>query len=197
MVPDRLSAERVAALLGPRLDAHRRFPGDERKGLLPAGVLVPLLEGEHGAELLYIRRSDELPDHSGQVSFPGGVHEAGDADLFATALRESEEEVGVAPETVRCLGALSPVSTLEKYCIHPFLSLWPDRNYAPASPREVQRVFRVPLARLLDPASQHEVEVDVDRHRLFVPAFLHDGEVIWGATRRITLDLLSRLQAAL
>lgn len=198
MSPEIISARRVAELLHPVLSGEDRIPaGQPEGGLYQSAVLVPLIDGADGAELLYIRRSDELPDHSGQVSFPGGIWEPQDSNLFDTASRESAEEVGVDPKAVKRIGALATVTTLEKYLIQPYLSIWPDARYEPTSPREVLRVFRVPLAWLLAPDAESEVEVGVARQRLIVPAFLHDNEVIWGATRRITLDLLRRLRAAL
>ncbi len=156
------------------------------------------MPGDSGvAALLFMRRASGLPDHAGQVAFPGGVREPDDANLFETAVRESDEEVGADPARVECLGALASVSTLEKYWIQPFVSVWPAGNYRPRSTEEVAHVFNVPLDWLLTADPSTEVEVDVPGARLRVPAFLFEGEVIWGATRRITLDLLARLRAAL
>jgi 8-oxo-dGTP pyrophosphatase MutT (NUDIX family) len=192
---ERLDVERVASLLAPRCTRPETAPA--RAGLVDSAVLVPLLPVAGEAGLLFIRRAGHLSDHAGQVSFPGGLREPGDASLYATALRESVEEVGVDADAARRIGALPPVTTLEKYRIHPFLGVWPEAAYGPASPVEVARVFTVPLAALLDPASEAMVEVSVGDRDLQVPAFLCEGEIIWGATRRITLDLLARLRGAL
>ncbi|MBN2171984.1 MAG: CoA pyrophosphatase [Candidatus Krumholzibacteriota bacterium] len=191
-----LRAEDVAALMARRLPPAGPPAGDD--GILPAAVLVPLLPVAGEAALLFTRRTRTLPDHKGQVSFPGGVREAGDSDLLATALRESAEEVGVDPARVRPLGALAPVVTwMEKYRVQPFLSLWPPGPYAPASPGEVARVFTVPLAALLPPAALRQAAVEFEGRRIETPAFLAEGEVIWGTTRRITQDLLARLRSGL
>jgi 8-oxo-dGTP pyrophosphatase MutT (NUDIX family) len=197
MASESLTVERVGNLLASRLE--RGEEPSPAPHLVSSAVLLPLLPGDDAleAELLFIRRAGGLPDHAGQVSFPGGVQEAGDVSLYATALRESEEEVGVDSASVECVGALAPVSTLEKYWIQPFLSIWPAGEYRSASPEEVAHVFRVPLAWLLAADESVEVEVEVPGARLRVPAYIYDGEVIWGATRRITLDLLTRLRAAL
>ena len=113
MKPRSLSARRLAELLRPRLEAEAPAGGEEAAGSLrPAAVLVPLIDTGGDAELLYIRRTEDLPDHSGQVSFPGGLWESGDADLFDTARREAMEEVGVDPGAVERLGPLAPVTTL-------------------------------------------------------------------------------------
>lgn len=191
-----LDAGDVADLMVRRLPPCGPPAGDD--GILPAAVLVPLLSVVGVASLLFTRRTRTLPDHKGQVSFPGGTREAGDRDLLATALRESVEEVGVDPTRVRPLGALAPVVTwMEKYRVQPFLSLWPEGSYAPASPDEVARVFTVPLAALLPPEALRPAAVTFGGRRLETPAFVAEGEVIWGTTRRITQDLLSRLRPVL
>lgn len=183
-------AARLVGLLDPAAGDLPAGPG-----LVDAAVLVPLLDAAgDGPALLFMRRARDLPDHAGQVAFPGGVRELKDDTLRDTALREASEEVTVAPGAVRLLGPLPRVSTLAKYSIQPFLSLWPPGRYAVASPAEVERVFQVPLAWLAAPASSEETEIALpgDR-RLRVPAWLWEGEVIWGATRRITLTLLDLL----
>ncbi|MBM4118693.1 CoA pyrophosphatase [bacterium] len=191
--PDARSARALALSLRPQLPREGAQP---EAGLLDAAVLVPLLDGGAGPALLFLRRAQDLPDHAGQVAFPGGLREAGDGSLAAAALREAAEEVAIDPARIELYGALSCVSTLAKYSIQPFLSLWPPGEYRAASPGEVARVFQVPLAWLADPASSSEVEIDLPGRRLRAPAWCWDEEVIWGATRRITLDLLQRLAAA-
>ncbi len=183
-------AARLADAKGPRLDF------DERKGLRSAAVLLPLVETEDGASLLFTRRSDQLPHHRGQVAFPGGMREEGDAGPYATALRESVEEVGVVAEAVRFVASLAPTETLREFRILPFLSLWPSGDYLPRSPEEVERVFTVPLSWLLEPGSQRQIILEEGGHRLSVPAFSIDGEIIWGATFRMTQDFLKRLRKA-
>ncbi len=170
---------------------------DLRGGLRPAAVLLPLLDTADGPSLLYTRRSSSLPHHRGQVAFPGGIREDGDAGPYHTALREAEEEVGVAPSTVRYLARLRPTETLREFRILPFLSLWPEGVYRPNSEEEVDRVFTVPLAWLMVPNSQRQVIVEEGHLRLSVPAFPYEGEIIWGATFRMTQDFLERLRKAL
>jgi len=192
--PESRVARALAAALRKGLAGSDAEPAGP--GLLDAAVLVPLLDLAGRPALLYLRRALDLPDHGGQVAFPGGLREPGDRDLAATALREAAEEVAVDPARIEVLGALPRVSTLAKYSIQPFLSLWPPGSYAPASPGEVDRVFQVPLAWLADPTSSREVEIALPARRLCAPAWCWEGEIIWGATRRITLELLQRLAAS-
>jgi 8-oxo-dGTP pyrophosphatase MutT (NUDIX family) len=187
------TAAGLAARLRPALGEAPSGEGSD--SLKPAAVMVPLLDVDGRAALLFLRRTVLLPDHGGQVAFPGGMHDPADADLYATALREAAEEVAVDPAAITRVGALEPVTTLAKYRIQPYLSLWPAGPYAIASPSEVARIFTVPLAWLADPAHTRECEVAARGQRLRVPAWSWQGEIIWGATRRITLDLLARVVA--
>jgi 8-oxo-dGTP pyrophosphatase MutT (NUDIX family) len=189
----RFDARELADLLAPRLIADDG-PEERDSTLTPSAVLVPLLDSDAGPALLFTRRSQSLPDHAGQIAFPGGVHDAGDASLRATALREAGEEVDVDPNRIEILGALDRISTLAKYRIQPFLALWPAGDYGPGSPDEVERVFQVPLDWLADSANESRVRIDLPGRRLSVPAWVWEGEVIWGATRFITTDLLARLR---
>ncbi len=84
-------------------------------GLVPAGVLAPVFEAEAGLSLLFTQRTMHLKDHQGQISFPGGVRDPGDHNLLATALRETEEEIGLPPEKAEILGDLTPVATSTGY----------------------------------------------------------------------------------
>ncbi len=183
--------------LATRLVPHLA-PGDgileTNPSLTPSAVLVPLLDGKAGPALLFTRRSRRLPDHAGQIAFPGGVLDTVDETLRATALREAGEEVDVDPDRIEILGALNRISTLAKYHIQPFLALWPSGEYGSGSPEEVEHVFQVPLAWLADPRNERRVSVDLPGRSLTVPAWVWEGEVIWGATRFITADLLSRLR---
>jgi 8-oxo-dGTP pyrophosphatase MutT (NUDIX family) len=157
-----------------------------------AAVLVPLFAADGETRLLFTRRASGLPHHQGQVSFPGGRHDTDvDADLGATALREAHEEIGLAPADVRILGALDDIETVTtRFVITPFVGVvpWPY-EYRP-SPREVDAIFTVPLRALLAPdAIRHEVW-DFGGRAVPIETYPVDGHVIWGATQRITRNLL-------
>jgi 8-oxo-dGTP pyrophosphatase MutT (NUDIX family) len=171
-----------------------RLPG--REGVAtPAAVLVPLVNRPQGLQVLLTRRSEGLPDHPGQISFPGGRVERDDASLAAAALRETVEEVGLAPERVSVLGHLSDYETVTGFRVTPVVG-WVEPPFSVApDPVEVADVFEVPLAFLLDPANQQ-------RHFRMLGALRRDfwaipyGErYIWGATAAMLLILDRTLRA--
>jgi 8-oxo-dGTP pyrophosphatase MutT (NUDIX family) len=175
-------------------------PPTETPPGIAAAVLVPLFERDGDLHLLYTKRSEALPHHRGQVSFPGGRH-VSDADpsLLATALRETEEEIGVAPAHVEVLGALAPIHTMSSnFLISPFVGVIPHPYDFRPNPREVSEIFSVPIDVLLDPSTAAEEEWTFGGHTLPIATYRHGAHVIWGATHCITttfLDLLRGVRA--
>ena len=165
---------------------------------IAAAVLVPLYASEGSLHVLYTKRSETLPHHRGQISFPGGRHVA-DADptMLATALRETEEEIGVATGDVEVLGALPPIHTFaSNFLISPFVGVIPHPYEFRPNPHEVSEIFSVTLDVLLDPATATEEDWIADDGRtLRVAAYRHGPHMIWGATHRITTTLLELVQA--
>lgn len=160
-----------------------------------AAVLVPLLDIDGEPHLLYTRRSASLPHHQGQIAFPGGTVDATDPDLRHTALREAEEEIGLAPARVRILGALDDLETMaSRFLITPYVGLVaPPYEWRP-SPHEVDCVFTVSLDRLRHPDNRRTELWDFDGTQVPIDLFHIDGHVIWGATHRITRNLLQLLE---
>lgn len=124
--------------------------------LRPAAVLIALLPRPDGLQLLLTQRRDDLPTHAGQISFPGGGRDARDADALHTALREAEEEIGLAPALVEPLGTMPDYTTITGYAVTPVVALVAPEARLRADPREVAEIFEVPLAFLMDP-SHHEL----------------------------------------
>ena len=160
-------------------------------GKTVAAVLVPLLEIDGAPHLLYTRRAADLAHHQGQIAFPGGTVEAGDRDLCATALRESEEEIGLAPEQVDVLGVLDDIETRSsRFVITPVVGVvHPPYLWRP-SPAEVDCIFTVSLDVLRHPATQRTEQWEFEGRQVPIDLFDVDGHVIWGATQRITRSLL-------
>jgi 8-oxo-dGTP pyrophosphatase MutT (NUDIX family) len=187
---------RLAAAPPPGL---RRGDHDLNPDLLPdrpltrAAVLVPLVERPGGLTVLLTRRSDHLQDHAGQISFPGGRVEPGDADALATALREAEEEIGLARALVTPIGRLDTYVTRTGFEVTPVVGLVaPPSSLAP-DPFEVAEVFEVPLAFILDPASrQRHSRVYAGKTRHF-HVFPWGDHYIWGATAGMLVNLADLL----
>ncbi|MED5618618.1 CoA pyrophosphatase [Ideonella sp. BN130291] len=184
----------------PEIVVERRFT--ERKQA-HASVLVPIVLREELTVLL-TQRTDHLTDHAGQISFPGGRAEPYDADAVATALREAQEEIGLAPEHVDVLGSLPTYTTGTGFIVTPVIGLvQPDRALQP-DPFEVAEVFEVPLAFLMNPANhrRHAIELGgVQREFLSMPWDTVDEQgtarryFIWGATAAMLRNLYRFLSA--
>jgi 8-oxo-dGTP pyrophosphatase MutT (NUDIX family) len=165
-----------------------RLPGREGEPRL-AAVLVPLVNRPEGLQLLLTQRSADLPDHPGQISFPGGRVEPGDSSLAAAALRETAEEVGLPRDRVSVLGHLSEYETVTGYRITPVVG-WvePPFTLAP-DPVEVADVFEVPLGFILDPANQQRHFRMLGERRRDFWAIPYGERYIWGATAAMLMML--------
>lgn len=185
-------ADPLSVVMPPELASwpeplRRRLARD----LKAAGVLIPIIERRDGCTVLFTRRSPHLRYHAGQVSFPGGRMEPGDADILATALRETREEVGIEPASVEIAGFLPPLPTVSGYAVTPIVGFVTGGTPIVADPTEVERVFEVPLDFLLDPVNRRCAERDVYGERVTVSEYRYAAEHIWGATASI-LAMLSR-----
>jgi 8-oxo-dGTP pyrophosphatase MutT (NUDIX family) len=168
--------------------------------LTPAAVLVPFVLGAAPGVLL-TKRTAHLSSHAGQVSFPGGRIDPGDASAEAAALREAEEEIGLDPARVELLGRLPPYVTGTGFRITPVLGLLPpgvplDRLGLRPSAAEVESVFELSLSVLLDPAAPQRRRAQLrGRWREFW-VWPHPEHYIWGATAGILVNLAARLRGA-
>jgi 8-oxo-dGTP pyrophosphatase MutT (NUDIX family) len=164
----------------------------EVRGRTEAAVLVPLYVQDGELHAVFTKRRDDLRRHAGEISFPGGRYDEGEADLTATALREAEEEIGLPPDAVEILGALQPTPTIATgYAVYPFVGMIePGRKWT-LSAREVAQVIELSLA---------ELTAGYGRRRLIrrglpirTDTYLVGDQLIWGATARILADLLERI----
>jgi 8-oxo-dGTP pyrophosphatase MutT (NUDIX family) len=160
-------------------------------GSRPASILIPILASTDEPRLVLTRRSDQLSRHAGEISFPGGLIDDGE-DAASAALREAEEELGLAPQDVELLGAFEPVHThVSGVLIVPFVGLlWRDPRFTPNA-AEIAEVLEYPLSELVARAATRDFQQEGRWYT--TDLFDMDGNVIWGATARILrmfLDLL-------
>jgi 8-oxo-dGTP pyrophosphatase MutT (NUDIX family) len=155
----------------------------------PAAVLVPLVRREAGITVLLTQRTDDMPSHAGQIAFPGGRRHADDVDAVATALRETEEEVGLARHFVDVIGPVDLYRTGTGYEITPIVGIVAPGFTTRADPREVADVFEVPLAHFLDERN-HRIDSRVwqGRERRYY-AMPYGERYIWGATAGMLKNL--------
>ncbi|MFL5320140.1 MAG: NUDIX hydrolase [Myxococcaceae bacterium] len=154
-------------------------------------MLAPLFIENGVPHLIFTKRPLTLRQHAGQISFPGGGRDESDATPLHTALRETEEELGIPPESVDVLGSLDELPTITRFRIRPFVGVVPAGLSLRPNPDEVAEVLKVPLPALLDPSKvRHET-----REVPFLPGpevidYYDLGQhVIWGATARILRNL--------
>lgn len=164
----------------------RRITDEERE----AAVVVPVVYRAGEPHLLFTKRADDLSDHPGQMSFPGGGRETYDADIYATALREAREEIGLLSSEAEFVGQLDDIRTVTAFSITPFVVEIPDRAYEPDD-REVAEIAVLPLAGLVD-ESNHELERREHPHygEIAIHYFHVGGYTVWGATGRIVVQFL-------
>jgi 8-oxo-dGTP pyrophosphatase MutT (NUDIX family) len=167
--------------------------GMSANGTVEAAVLVPIYGWPERPGLVFTERRADLRRHAGEISFPGGRRDEADESLAVTALRETEEEVGLPREAVQLAGALPPFGTfVTNYKVHPIVGLIPDGFEFIASPTEVQTVLSFSLEALRESFAMRRLV----RRGLPIrtPTYELEGSLIWGATARILGELLSRLQ---
>ena len=158
----------------------------------PAAVLMGIREGVQPRLVLTVR-TDNLHAHAGQVAFPGGRSDPEDSSAVATALRESEEEIGLDRSLVTPLGYLDCFETISGFCVTPVVARIASGARLYPSPGEVAEVFEVPLAFLLDPANLRRYTMEFRGHQRPMVEFVHAGHRIWGATAAMLCNLLERM----
>jgi 8-oxo-dGTP pyrophosphatase MutT (NUDIX family) len=161
--------------------------------LKPAGVLIPIIERRAELSVLLTQRSAELKHHAGQVSFPGGRMEEHDISVAATALRETQEEVGIDAQHISVLGYLQTMPTVTGYAVTPVVGMVSADAELVVDPTEVEYTFEVPLSFLLDESNDVRTEWDAHDRKVPMVEFQWEGERIWGATAFMIISFRKKI----
>lgn len=158
----------------------------------PAAILILVYDRDGETHVVFTERTHQVEHHKGQISFPGGASDEGDDCLETTALRETEEEIGVRPEDVDLVGQLDEMLTISNFRVTPFVGIL-KTNFEyefVANNHEVAQVVQVPLPHLMD---DRNMELELRKHKgkqVLVPAYTYEGNRIWGATARMLRQFL-------
>jgi len=161
-----------------------------------AAVLIPILVAEEVWQLLFIRRTENLVEHSGQVAFPGGSLESQDSSIEIAAMREAREEIGLQPPDIHILGKLEPIWTITNYLVTPVVGSIPWPYPLVLESREVSRVFTIPLWWLAEPKNYQIVMRDLPAPLPRITTIYYkpyDNEILWGVSAKITQNLIQTL----
>jgi 8-oxo-dGTP pyrophosphatase MutT (NUDIX family) len=178
------------------LAAYAPQPSDDDRPLAPAAVLVLIYEHAGDYHVVFQKRTDQVRDHKGQISFPGGASDPGDESLLFTALRETQEEIGVRPEDVDVLGELDEMVTVSNYRVTPFVGWLSHYPYEwQFSDEEVAYLLEVPLSHLLNPATLVPDRRTINGRDYVFASYEFGEDLIWGATARMLGNFLDICQA--
>jgi 8-oxo-dGTP pyrophosphatase MutT (NUDIX family) len=170
------------------LAAHERVP--MAPGPVPAAVLLPLFLKDGSYHILFTKRTEQLNHHRGEISFPGGVCHPDDADTLQTALRETWEEVGIAPTAVEVLGMLDDFYSIHNYLVTPYVGVFPAGYRLRINPEEIDRVIEVPLTHLLRPEIFRAEDWNWRGREHPVYFYRYGNDEIWGLTAAILKQFL-------
>ena len=173
------------------LDQLSLKQSDPKSDLPKAAVLIALTD-EENPEVIYTLRSNKVSSHQGEVSFPGGMQEESDTSLIITALRESEEEIGLPQNCVKILGSLDTMVSRFNISVTPFVGVIPGDVELNTSSEEIEACFKVPLSFLLKDKRYRNDEVNRNGETFYMPAYKYSSYVIWGLTAMITVNFLNR-----
>lgn len=198
LIPDRITRDWLLTRLAGASRAPVPLNGDPAARSpaqrTPAAVLVPIVCRAEGMTVLLTQRTEHLDDHAGQISFPGGRSEPEDSGPEATALRETEEEIGLPRARVEILGLLPEYHTVTGFCVTPVVGLVEPPFSLMPDEFEVAEVFEVPLAFLLDPANHQRHNYEYEGRTRQYYAMPYQGRYIWGATAAMLVNLSWILQ---
>jgi 8-oxo-dGTP pyrophosphatase MutT (NUDIX family) len=176
-----------------RLIKNKCGPITDRPDLSPAAVLLPLFKKNGETHILLTKRTDKVKHHKGQICFPGGAFHSEDQDLLATALRETEEEIGLEIEAIEVLGKLDQMATVSNFWVSPYVGIIPYPYPFKLNSFEVERLIELPLDYLLMKAQLKEAPFTYQGQSLVNLYLDYQGDIIWGATARILKNFMDVL----
>ena len=188
-------AEDMHWLVGASPEVVARMRASLPARRTPAAVLVPLVEREGGMTVLLTQRAATLKEHAGQISFPGGRIEPGDADAWHAALREAQEEIGLAPSLVEFAGYLPDHVVISGFRVTPVVGFVKPEYQLRLAAAEVHDVFEVPLDFILDAANHKTRQRQIGELTVDIHDIPYGGRNIWGATAGMLMTFRRRLQA--
>lgn len=159
------------------------------KYLKKAAVLIALVERPNGLHIILTKRAAHLRHHPGQISFPGGRQEKTDCSLQHTALRETEEEIGLTAEEISLFGSLQQLSTSSGFIVSPYLAFADSEHTLKIDKQEVQSTFELPLEFILKRGNFYKQHLLANKKRHFTYLLPYQNRLIWGATAQMLLNL--------
>jgi 8-oxo-dGTP pyrophosphatase MutT (NUDIX family) len=186
----RAMKEELERILAQR---EKRYINDTSR--VQSAVLIPLYQKQGQYYIVFIKRTETVKDHKGQISFPGGMRDADDRTLLHTAVRESREEIGLRQKDIEVIGELDDeLTTTSNYIVTPFVAMipWPYRFRK--NEDEVAEIMQAPIAALLEKDKQSEGNEILNGQPIASYTYNYEGKVIWGATARILKKLLDIIE---
>jgi len=164
--------------------------------LAPAGIMLIVYPKDGEYCILLNKRTDTVEHHKGEISFPGGSRDEEDKTLLDTALRETEEEMGVRARDIEVLGELDDVPTTSRFLMSPYVGTIPSSYDFRPSTIEVAEVLEIPISSLLDPENMRDEARIVDGELERSPTYAHNGHLVYGATARVLARFIELLDSA-
>jgi 8-oxo-dGTP pyrophosphatase MutT (NUDIX family) len=162
---------------------------------VPSAVLIPLYQKQGQYHIVFIKRTETVKDHKGQISFPGGARDTDDQTLLHTAVRESREEIGLRSKDIEVIGELDDeLTTTSNYIVTPFVAMIPWPYRFKKNEDEVAEIMKAPIAALLEKDKLSESSEILNGQPIKSYTYNYEGKVIWGATARILKKLLDIIE---
>ena len=176
-----------------QLDNFNHTKLEERNNLRNAAVLIPVVKRSEGLTVILTERALHLRHHPGQISFPGGKYEKKDANLINTAVRETQEEIGILAAQITIIGSLQPIATNSGFLVTPFLAFIEEQHTIEMDTQEVRRILEVPLDYLLNSNNYYLQTLFANKQRRATYCIPYQNNLIWGATAQILNNLQKQL----